>query len=272
MIRHEGCSLARLAGRLVLAALVPLLSPRLATAEERSEAPAASFESSVQRAARAGSFLPLTLAPNVGPATALAAGYGGYDGAKEAGRLESFAEVRVYGPFAFRFGVRSEDVSERVSPSATARVQLLSLANHGIDGGVSLAYKAEGFNELEGEIELAVAVARSFGRLRLLGNVAYGQDPEGNERDGELRTAALYSLGSRYHLGLDGRARFALGAEHEASEEHEEPRFDLDVGPVLVLAVGPLSLGVHGGLSAIARGEDPARFGFIALAGLGTAL
>ena len=39
-------------------------------------------------------------------------------------------------------------------------------------------YRAEGFNEPEGEIETVLSVGRRVGRTMLIGNVAYGQDPK----------------------------------------------------------------------------------------------
>lgn len=252
--------------------LATLLYVQASAAQDRREAPLPSPESSVQRASRAGAFLPLTLFPNAGEAAAIAAGYAGYDGAREGARLHSFAEVRLYRPVAFRVGVQSRRVGDSVSPSAMARVQLLSRAEQGIDGALALAYKAEGFNEPEGEVELVMAFGGAVGSWRMLGNFAYGQDPEGAERDGELRAAVLRTFAVRYTLGLDARGRFDLGSERSKLLAKNEPRFDLDVGPAFMVAMGPLQLGAHAGLSAFDRVSAPARAGFFAMAGVGTAL
>lgn len=247
--------------------------PALAAAENETDESSPSMTKSVQTAARAGQFLPLSLSPSVGPNRALGGGFAGYDSAAQAPRFESFAEARVYGPFALRFGAQTRAENQTIAPSIMGRAQILSQASHGIDGGVALAYKAEGFTELEGEIEVLVAVARSFGNWRVLGNLAYGQDPEGRERDGEFRAAALCHLGTLYYLGLDGRARIDLGEEQgEAQKAHEEPKFDFDVGPVLHVALGPVALSAHAGVSGTRRGEADTRVGFMGLAGLGTAL
>ena len=109
-----------------------LLAPQLSAAQDRSEAPPPSDETTVQRTTRSGGFLPLTLFPNVGDdARAIGAGYGGYDGARDSARLQSFAEARLFGPLALRVMVQSRDVGETVSPGAMARLQLLSRAKHG---------------------------------------------------------------------------------------------------------------------------------------------
>jgi len=243
-----------------------------ASAEERPHEEDPSLSSRVQRATEQGSFLPLTLPPSVSRASAVAAGYGGYDSAGSAARLESFAEAHIYGRFALRYGMQSRSLSHSVAPSVAGRVQLLSQASHGFDGAVSLAYKAEGFDEPEGEVELVLAAAHSVGRWRLIGNIGYGQDPEGFERDGELRGAFLYRFGSVQYGGLDARGRFDLGSERTHLVARNEPTFDLDVGPVLNLALGPVALGVHGGLSVLRRVDGQAQAGFLAMGGLGTAL
>ena len=262
-------------GRYLVAAglaLAASFDARLGAAQDRPDPTPPSIESTVERANRAGAFLPLTLFPNVGDTAALGAGYAGYDSARNGARLQSFAEARLYGPLALRVGVQSRRVGESVSPSGMARLQLLSRARQGIDGAVALAYKTEGFNEPEGEIELVMAFGSSIGRWRTLANLAYGQDPEGAERDGELRAALLYTFATRYTLGLDARGRFDLGSERRKLLAKNEPRFDLGAGPAFMVAVGPLELGAHAGLAAFDRVGASAQSGLFALAGLGTAL
>ena len=79
-------------------------------------------------------------------------------------------------------------------------------------------------------MEAFVSLGRRFGRATVIGNLVYGQDPEGNERDGEVRAAAQVGMG-RWTLGAEARARFALGAQHGAQAK-AEPTFDLLAGPV----------------------------------------
>ncbi len=153
-----------------------------------------------------------------------------------------------------------------------ARLQFLSETKHGVDAAFSLAYNAEGFTEFEGEIEAVLAFGKSIGRWRLLGNAAYGQDGEGAERDAEFRAAAFCHLGTIYYLGFDGRGRFGLGSDPAKLSAHSEPLYDADVGPVFQVALGPLALGAHVGISMLDLVHSDPRFGVIALAGLGSAL
>jgi len=158
----------------------------------------------VSRAAADGAFLPLTLTPRVGGTAAVAASYAGYDSARGA-VMESYGEVTLWGPLALRGTAALGDGSHRIRPSVAGRVQILSQGRHGVDGALSIAYRAEGFTEAEGEIETVVALSRKIGGAMAIVNLAYGQDPEGRERDGEVRAAVLGSLSRRVQLDVDGR-------------------------------------------------------------------
>ena len=113
---------------------------------------------------------------------------------------------------------------------------------------------------------------RRTGRTALIANLAYGQDPEGNERDGEVRLAAIARAGAgdRLHLGIDARWRFDLGSQTAKLQAANEPSYDLDAGPVAALVVGPVALVAHAGLSVVRRVGQDAAFGVVALAGMGT--
>ena len=170
-----------------------------------------------------------------------------------------------------RGGAELSDTVHRLRPSIGARLQLLSQARHGVDGAVAVMYRAEGFNEPEGEIETVLSVGRRMGRTMLIGNVAYGQDPEARERDGELRAAVLVGVGQRadIHIGVDARWRFDLGSETAKLMASREPSYDVDIGPVAALPLGPVALIAHAGVSAFRRVGDSVRVGAVALGGVG---
>jgi len=200
-------------------------------------------------ALREGALLPSTLAPRVGATGALAFGFAGYDGARSSPIGGATAEVRVWGPFALRGGAEYSTDRKVARPTIGGRVQFLRQDRQGIDGSLSVFYRPEGFTEPEGEIESFVSLGRRFERVSVLGNLVYGQDPEGNERDGELRFASLYGVG-RWSVGLDSRLRFAIGAQKSASAA-AEPRFDLLAGPVAAATVGPVALFAQAGPSVL---------------------
>jgi hypothetical protein len=263
----------RFARTLVLIALtaMPSAVASAAPAEKPAETPP-TWEETVALSTAEGAFLPLTLLPSVGPARAQGSVMGGYDSARSSPRMESYAEARIFGPIALRLGasLRDEGPENALAPSLGARVQVLRRDRAGIDGAVALTYKAEGFTEPEGELEAVLAVGTRIGRFLILGNLAYGQDGEGNERDGELRAATLYQAMSRLQLGLDARGRFDLGSNHDTLKAKNEPLYDLDVGPVLTATLGPVALNLHGGASVIRRVDEQTAVGAIVLGGVGT--
>jgi hypothetical protein len=221
----------------------------------------------IAAAVRDGSLLASTVAPRVGTSAALAVGFAGYDGARSTPMGGATAEVRVWGPFAIRGGAEYSSVRKEARPSIGGRVQLLRQERHGIDGSLSVFYRPEGFTEPEGEIETFVALGRRFDRIAVLGNLVYGQDPEGNERDGELRFASLYGVG-RWTFGVDSRLRFALGAQKSAMAR-AEPKFDLLAGPVAAATVGPVAFFAQAGPSVL-KVTNTTTAGVAALAGVGS--
>jgi hypothetical protein len=109
------------------------------------------------------------------------------------------------------------------------------------------------------------------GATYVLGNVAYGQDPDGNERDGELRFAAVRAAGTRVLAGLDSRLRLDLGSSAAKLALHREATLDVLVGPSAAVFVGPVALLAHAGGSAVRFQGANVQYGVFAMAGAGTA-
>jgi hypothetical protein len=266
--------------RLAIAGVVVLsaLAARSAAAEPAAtSAPSTARDSepdrdltAITRSVDQGGLLPLTLSPTVASVPATAIGYGGYDGARGRAVGQAFAEVRLWRQLALRGGAELTDASHRLRPTIGARLQVLSQYSHGVDGAVSVFYRAEGFDEPEGEIESVLSVGRRMGRTTLIANLAYGQDPDGNERDGEVRLAAITQIGARLSVGFDGRWRFDLGSQTAKLRASNEPTYDVDAGPVAALILGPIALVAHAGVSVVRRVDQDAVLGVVALAGAGT--
>jgi hypothetical protein len=224
-----------------------LVAPRAALADSDSSGDSHPRQANVETSASQGRFLSLTHAATVGPQPAFAAASGGYDGARSAALFEATVEARVWGPIALRgAAVYSPDL-KRVRPSFGIRAQVLKEGVHGLDGTIGAFYRPEGLTEAEGEIEAVLASGLHVGRTYLLGNLVYGQDPEGNERDGEVRLGAVRPVLSRLLLGLDGRLRFSLGDVGGRGE----PKLDAMVGPVATIPIGPVAVLVQGGGSMV---------------------
>jgi hypothetical protein len=259
--------------RIVLAAQlgVNLLAAARANAGEDAPAPVQP-PSVVARSASVGCFLPLTQAAALDSQGAYGLASAGYDGARKGAMFEAAAEVRVWGPIAVRAGAvltGAAGTEQRLRPSLGARLQALHEDRHGIDGSLAVVYRPEGLTEPEGELETVLSAGAHLGSNYLLANLIYGQDPEGNERDGEVRLAGLRPVSARVLLGFDGRLRFALGTPAPGSRAAGEPSLDLLVGPAATVVLGRLALLVHGGASAL-RVHSADAFGAFLLGGLGT--
>jgi hypothetical protein len=166
--------------------------------------------------------------------------------------LAGVADLRVWGPAALRAGFtflpRGQDRS--FQPHFGLRVQLLRQTEHRVDGAIAVTYRMDRFTEDEGLIQVAVLVGRRFGDLGLIANLAYGQDPEGDDRDGELRLAALYALGS-VQVGVDGRARFDLFSTDARRASRGEGALDFAAGPLASLSLGRFALIAQAGVSGV---------------------
>lgn len=215
-----------------------------------------------------GSFSALTMPARVGSTQAFAWGLGGYDSSHKGPIMDSTVEVRLWGPIALRGGATYSNNTNRLRPSVGARGQFFRQDAHGVDGSLGVVYKAEGFTEAEGEIETVLSIGRKFDNFSLLGNLVYGQDPEGNERDGEVRVTMFHQRG-RFSFGVDARARGALGTQH-GKAAMIEPTFDVMGGPLAAAAIGPVALFAELGPSAFTLAGST-RVGAAAFAGVGSA-
>lgn len=215
---------------------------------------------------RAGMFLPLTMGASTTSQRAFTRGFGGYDSARRSARVESTTDATLIGPLAARVTIEYGERVGALRPGGGLRLQTLHQEKHGIDMTVGAFYRAEGFTEAEGEIEGVLAFARGIDRWGLFANLVYGQDPEGNERDGEVRLATLYELGLM-QLGFDSRARFNLGNQSPQQANKGEATLDMQAGGLLTYALGPVAILAHAGFSGV-ENHGIFRSGAVALAGL----
>lgn len=220
-------------------------------------------------ASRNGSFLPETLSAGVGSTLVFAYGSGGYDSSRRGPLVDSVVEARIWGPFALRFQATYSNDTDKMRPSVAGRAQFLRQERQGVDGSVTVFFKTEGFTETEGEIETFLSFGRRFEQLTLVGDLVYGQDPEGNERDGEVH-GAIFHQAKGLMVGLDSRVRFAIGTQHGHAAT-TEPVFDFLAGPIATAATGMGAIFAQVGPSAFQLENSPTHVGVAALAGLGGA-
>jgi len=221
-------------------------------------------------AAARGAFVLFTNPAGIGDARAHAVTIAGYDSVRSTGTFESATEVRVWGPLSLRAGAVYTNGDRTLRPSVGGRLQALREGRHGVDLAAGVFYRPEGLTEPEGEIESVVSVGRHLGSVYALGNLLYGQDPEGNERDCEVRVAALRPTGSRFLLGIDGRVRFDLGSNAATLARHNEATFDSYAGPLAGAQLGPVMVSAQGG-PAVMRRNSATSYGAFAVLGVGSA-
>ena len=155
------------------------------------------------------------LAPAAGHGRAITTGVVAWNGASDKTSVDLNGEVNVFGPV--RLVLRVDNVFDSARPGIGAAVQWLREAKHGVSSSAYFVYKAEGFSEPEGELEALVAFGKQLGPVHGTLNVAYGQDPEGNERDGEAALGLHIEPIHGLFTGVIGRYRDALGSDGDKS-------------------------------------------------------
>jgi hypothetical protein len=167
-----------------------------------------------------------------------------YNRATRATTLDLSGDVKLYD--ALHLVLRVDNLADHGRPGIGASYQFLSEARHGVASTAYLVYKTEGFTEVEGEIEGLVAFAKTLGPVRGVVNVAYGQDADAKERDGELAAYLFTPVGDRVLVGATGRYRDALGSGGDKGVLR-----DAFAGLTGTVVVGPIGVTAMAGLAGV---------------------
>lgn len=223
-----------------------VLGASLAGSVAHAETPSSSLDAAAvaDQLAADAAWSPLLLHAG-GVGRGFAVGSTSYRTTTEQATVDVAGEVHLWGRLGLVLRV-DDAISDSARPGIGAALRLLDERHHGVDLTGYLLYKAEGFTEPEGELEAAAAVAHSFGAVRAVANVAYGQDPEGNERDGELGAGLLVHPMAALTAGAVARYRDALGSRGEAGVVR-----DLFAGASVSYVVGRIGVTGLAGLDAI---------------------
>lgn len=122
-------------------------------------------------------------------------------------------EINLVGPLRLVLRVDNIGGDNKARPGIGAAVQFMSQSVFGVDGSAYFSYKSEGFTETEGELEGLVAFGRQMGAVHGTLNLAYGQDFDGVERDGEVALGLHVEPLRGLFTGVIGRYRDALGSD-----------------------------------------------------------
>jgi hypothetical protein len=195
-----------------------------------------------------GASLPLGLPATRQHQLAAVSVIGGYDSARDDAIAEVQAAMTVTGRLSIHGGAIASSALDRLRPSIGGMFELLRQPAQGVDAAIAVTYRPEGLTEPEGEIEVALALARRIGdRATLLASATYGQDPEGNERDAELRAAGLFQPHRSLLIGGDARVRVAL----QRPDGSTEPDYDAVAGPLAVVRIDGFAITGQIGASAV---------------------
>lgn len=215
--------------------------------------------------------LPEAVAARVNGDRVVATTWAGYDGAKRSPLVSADLEARLIGRLVLMVGAgytAQMPGSAGVRPQVGLRLQVLDQARHGVGGGVALMYRQDQFTTEGGFYQAALALERQQGRLLLVMNLLYGQDGEGDDRQGEARLAAMVIAARGLLVGLDARYRHDLWSDDPRGASPDRPVSELVAGPTASFTHGTWMVMAETGLSSI---QVPARqTGVIALAGFGS--
>lgn len=226
-----------------------------------------------------GTFLPGTFAARVGDQRVSALTFGGYDSnSSQGGVFTGVVEGAIVNRIAIRVGYDYVSSQSGGNLSAGLRLGVLRQEQNGVDLGFFVQYKQKGFSESNGEIEMALTLSRRWNHFGLYGDLVYGQGFERQERDGEVRLAGLYTLRKRFNVGFEARSHFDLGdaVGEPLPGSPPEAAFDLLVGPVALISLGPVAFVAEAGWHTLVidNGDagDTVSNGAVVLAGIGGAI
>ena len=227
-----------------------------------------------------GSFLPLSISPEIADHRALTATYAGYDTTEgNDARIRTVVEGALVNRVALQVRLDYRSASPKPTYGVGFRVAVLQQDQHHINLGLAGIYKNKGMVEHRGELEAVLAVSRTFKqRLAVFTNLTYGQGVIEKQRDAEVNLGGLYRFSKHLQVGFDTRARFDVGEgdrENEAEvgvEEGEGTKADVIAGPVASYNIGPAAILLQVAGHAVVReggaGESTVG-GLLAMAGLG---
>jgi hypothetical protein len=270
--RRRRCGLARaLSAIAALATCSTAITVARAAPVNADDGAAEEGSKSAQLAARDGMALPNQMAARMEPnQRVVAVGLAGYDAATATGIARMVADVNIFGPLDLRAGLTYlSDVGpyqNKFEPQLGLRLRLLNQETAGVDLATAISYRRDRYTQDTGLVQAVLAVGRRWGHLGVLGNVAFGSDLEGDDRDGELGVALLYEAALQLQVGLESHVRFDLGSNDPRRQLRGQGAYDLQAGPVLHCAIGPAILTAETGISAYQF--EHTRAGVYALGGL----
>ena len=245
----------------VISGLVAVAVPAAAQSRERAEGEPRREGVVIGRDAAARDTVVNVAAAVPEPGTVRVSASGGADRSREDGALGGVLRTGVLWSIAggFAADVGANIHGEGGYPDAALRWQALRQERAGIDLMTAVRYGTFG-TELRstsgGQVGAQIAIARSFGRLLLLGNglIARGVLARADV-DAIGGAAALVEVVPEWRIGLDGRVRTEVEDTYK-TEEDEGREMELKGGVVSAHRYGPAYVQILGGWQ-VPRGLGP---------------
>jgi hypothetical protein len=156
-------------------------------------------------------------------------------------------------------------VKTSFAPIFSAMVRLAGSLSKGWALGAMVTYKAEGFAEIEGEVELGVNFSLLRGNWHVDVNAVVGAGFEESEVDAELFFRFAYDLNRWFSLGMDSRVRHRLSGEKKLAGGRG---VDFIAGPQAVFGTPRFFVGLTAGASTVQVRQD---VGWVTLLSVGGA-
>ncbi|HET6147521.1 MAG TPA: hypothetical protein VFH68_08290 [Polyangia bacterium] len=273
MLRVTGLPVvAVVAALLTTAGAARAQAPTEPPGDEGTMPPAPLPHASARDVAGSGLFLVGLQPAQVTPVAGSGIGVAGFDGARHTSVFSASAEVALARWLVLRgeaiYRPSNPDDRAVARPAVSLRGRLLDQQSAGVNLALVAGYSQEKLAGEGGMLHFGAAIGRSFDRLSLIGNLAVGGDPEGDDRDGTLGGAALWRASPSLHVGGQAFFRRDLGSTDGRRLLRKDGQYDYAVGPVASYARDVVVFAVQTGVSGV-RGAGTSALGLLALGGVG---
>lgn len=251
--------------RVVTGLLVVAAASRGATADPEVAGGAPPHE--IAHDVSSGNLLPWLVGADHDRSEVQVQGFAGRDASTGTTTMSSAVEATLVDRVSARVAFANDGYNPKVRPSFGITVDALRQARDGVDLALGAAYATQDFNEVPALV-LHAALARSIGPATLLANLEVGAGLEQGERYGAVGAGAIDRLTGHWYAGVASQAHLDL--ERDAIEPAEERDWDVQVGPIVSYALGPVVLSAVTGVAAWQLRLHPdAHLGAIGMLGAG---